>query len=202
MKKLVFIIAAFFAVLQLPAQPSGKFTGALLWEISGNGLPAPSYIIGTHHLASVDFAQNIPGFNEALSSASQVVGEVVMEDMLSKLGHIMTLSMMPADTTYRDLLSEADYAELDRQLTSLFGAGLDQLGMLKPSMLSNVLSMMLYTESSPELGTMLQDPMSGIDGYVQRVASENGKPCIGLESTESQIDLLVSQPPKQQGDEL
>lgn len=33
----------------------------LLYKISGNGLKAPSYIIGTYHFADVKFTDSIPG---------------------------------------------------------------------------------------------------------------------------------------------
>ena len=37
----------------------------ILWKVSGNGLQKPSYILGTHHVASKDICDNIAGFNDA-----------------------------------------------------------------------------------------------------------------------------------------
>ena len=53
----------------------------ILWKVSGNGLQKPSYILGTHHVASKDICDNIAGFNDAYAGIEQVYGEVDTEIM-------------------------------------------------------------------------------------------------------------------------
>ena len=40
----------------------------LLWKISGNGLENPSYVFGTHHMATKSICDNISGFEGAFAS--------------------------------------------------------------------------------------------------------------------------------------
>ena len=55
----------------------------LLWRISGNGLTEPSYIMGTHHLASLSIKDSIQGLQAALDHTRQVYGELKMSEMQS-----------------------------------------------------------------------------------------------------------------------
>ena len=58
----IFICVAFSANAQL------------LWKVSGNGLPQPSYIIGTHHLAPFSIMDSIAGLQKAMNETQQVYG--------------------------------------------------------------------------------------------------------------------------------
>ena len=68
MKRLFFTLMLMGAVLCAPAQ--------LLYRISGKGLPTPSYIVGTYHLANVAFVDSIPGIRQAMNDTQQVYGEL------------------------------------------------------------------------------------------------------------------------------
>jgi uncharacterized protein YbaP (TraB family) len=68
----------------------------LLYRVSGNGLDKPSYIIGTHHLASTQFVDKIVGVKEAMAATDQVYGELTFEtltnpDSMAYLQHAMML---------------------------------------------------------------------------------------------------------------
>ncbi len=49
--------------------------GGLLWEITGNGMKEPSYLLGTNHGMHGDFLDSISGVFEALNSVKQVAVE-------------------------------------------------------------------------------------------------------------------------------
>ena len=85
----------------------------LLWKISGNGLERPSYVIGTYHLASVSFIDEIAGVKEALTETDQVYGELNMDvlanaDSLALMQQAMTL---PEGKTYTVSVDEQQKAE-------------------------------------------------------------------------------------------
>ena len=65
-KFFITFLLVFFCIIGVRAQ--------LLYKISGNNLPLPSYIIGTHHLANVGFVNKIKGVNDALANTEQVYG--------------------------------------------------------------------------------------------------------------------------------
>ena len=57
-KKFSIIVLLVIAIMTTNAQ--------LLYKISGKGLSAPSYIVGTYHLAPASFADSIPGIRQAM----------------------------------------------------------------------------------------------------------------------------------------
>ena len=187
MKKIIFTLPLIFATLGVQGQNSDKFTGALLWKITGNGLESPCYIFGTHHLADTAFAESYPGLLEALIGAVQVVGEIEMSEMATAQNAMMMHAAMPAGTTYRSLLSPADYERLDALLKDQIGAGLDQIGNFKPAMISNIIAMRLMSEAMPAYNPLTH---VSIDQYVQDKGKANGAKVLGLETANDQIRAL------------
>lgn len=186
--------------IRLVAQQPEQFTGALLWKVSGNGLDESSYILGTHHFISENFVDSIPGLQEVMEQAQQTVGELDMSDMPGMQMKILEAGMMPEEESYRILLTEPDYIRLDDKLTELLGAGLEQFGQLKPTVIFTVVSLAIFKQICPE-----QDVMThvGIDSYIQQVAQNKGRVTGGLETVDEQIQLLFnSKSLKRQVDEL
>jgi uncharacterized protein YbaP (TraB family) len=192
MKQILFFLGLLLAIFTSSAQNADKFTGSLLWKVSGNGLDKPSYILGTHHLASNSVLDNITGFKNAIDEVEQVAGEIVMNDMVTLQTKVQQAAIMPADQTYKTLLSEEEYAQLDQGLTKMIGAGLEQLGSLKPGMLSSLYTITLYARLQPGFNPMAHE---AIDQYVQKYAAQNNKPVIGLETVEDQIYALYDAEP-------
>ena len=187
MKKLIFTLPLIFATFNVHGQNSDKFTGSLLWKITGNGLEYPCYIFGTHHLADTAFAQNYPGFAEALESAVVIVGEIEMSEMGAAQSGMMMHAAMPAGTTYESLLPEKELQRLDELLKEYLGGGIAQFGQFKPAMVANILSMRLMAEAIPGLNLLTH---VSIDQYVQNTAIEKGKKVLGLETANDQIRAL------------
>lgn len=201
MKKPILLCMLIFAVAAASAQPSDKFNGALLWRISGNGLGAPSYILGTHHLYALDFFDTIPGARQALENSGQVVGELLLADQQALAAQIQLAAMMPEGVTYESLLSETDYKTLDEGLRAIMGVGLkEQFGAFKPGMISTLLSLVMFAKAYPEFDATR---FVGMDAYIQTYAAEKGRPVIGLESVEDQIYALFdAEPLKIQAEQL
>ena len=186
-----------FFVCTVSAQESSEKTGALLWKISGNGLAQPSYIFGTHHLFPVSFLDDIAGVKQAFASCEQMVGELVMSDMLALAGEIQKAGIMPQDTTYQLLLSEDEYRFVDEQLAAFFGVGLQALGIYKPFMIDMTYMMAFYQKTFPQ--TTSGDAM---DSWFQQQSVSRGIPVIGLETVQDQIVALDIAPLKQQAADL
>ena len=174
-----------FFVCAVSAQSGVEKTGALLWKISGNGLAHPSYIFGTHHLFPLSFLDSVPGVKQAFAASGQMVGELVMGDMVALAGELQKAGMMPQDSTWQMLLSEDDYRFVDEQLTAFFGAGLQALGMFKPSMVSMTYTVMFYQRIFPQVN---QNEI--FDIWFQQQAVQRQIPVLGLETVQDQIDAL------------
>jgi uncharacterized protein YbaP (TraB family) len=185
MKKFLLIPVMVFFVCAAFAQSSIEKTGALLWKISGNGLEHPSYIFGTHHLFPLSFLDSVPGVKQAFATSEQMVGELVMNDMAALSVEVQKGGMMPQDTTWRMLLSEDDYRFVDEQLTAFFGAGLQALGMFKPSMVSVTFAVMFFQKTFPQVK---QNEV--FDIWFQQQAVNRGIPVVGLETVQDQIAAI------------
>ncbi|MBR5060539.1 MAG: TraB/GumN family protein [Prevotella sp.] len=165
----------------------------LLYKISGNGLTAPSYIIGTYHVAPVSFVDSISGIRQVLADVEQVYGELDMTDLLSgdNMQKMQAAMMLPEGTTLTSLLSENETSRLNARLREVMGVDMtnpmvaQQLNQLSPMTLSTQLSLLNFMKKTPGF-----DPTNLFDSYFQKVATEQGKGVGGLESLEFQIKML------------
>lgn len=165
-----------------------EFSGSLLWQIAGNGLTAPSYILGTHHLASDVFAQQMPGLERALNEVEQVVGEIEVADMADVRAEIDEYTYLPDGCDYSQLVTPEEYHTLDNGLREVLGSGLDRYGRHHPA----ILAMMYASAISREAIPAEYRGQVGIDQYVQDEARRRGKRVIGLETTQEQIDVALN----------
>lgn len=186
---LIFLV---LSAITASAQDKQEYSGALLWKVSGNGLEKPSYILGTHHLAHVSFIDSIPGLKTVIDNVEQTVGELLMSDQTAMQAKIQEGAIMPAGESYKNMLSDEDYAKLDKGLKDLFSVGLEQFGQLKPGMISMIYTITLYTKFYPGFNPVNHE---AIDAYVQRIAKEQNKSVLGLETVEDQITALFDSEP-------
>ena len=186
-KKAFVVLTTIFLLLSCSTGASTEKGNSLLWKISGNGLQKPSYLFGTHHLVPISFLDSIPGIKAAFEETEQTVGELDMSNMAEMQMKIMGESIMPPEVTYETLLSPEDTALLDSMLRAVVGVGLDQLGQLKPAMLSNLISISLYQQYYPSVASV-----KNIDHYFQEEALKRSRPIVGLETAEDQIDVLLN----------
>ena len=178
------LLFVYFATTQTAQNPA-DFTGSLLWKVSGKELSKPSYIFGTYHLMSSELMNEISGLKEAFEMTDQIIGELNLEDMIALQTKMMQAIRLSEEESYKNLLPEDEYLLLDGGLKNIFGAGLDQLGTIKPGFLSMQIYLIIYTQINPAFNPMT---FEAIDAYLQRIARENNKPSIGLETIEDQIN--------------
>lgn len=194
MKRFSLILALVFVAIAAQAQ--------LLWKVSGNGLGRPSYILGTYHFAPSSMMDKIPGMQQALEGCDIVVGELEKESMMSQESQFrMAKAMMaPPDSTLDKLFSPEDYAIVEAVFNKYFGnmgVKLSQMNNLKPGAISMQMQAMQAVKYMPTL-----DESQFIDFAVQTKANEMGRPSIGLETVQEQIDLLFNGPLDEQAEGL
>lgn len=182
---ILFICFGFSSVAQTPE----NFSGSLLWKISGNGLDKPSYVFGTYHLYGEELLDSVPLLKEAIANTNQLAGEIDLADMQSMQMQVMIKGLLSEEESYKNKLSEEEYKRLDEGLINFMNVGLSQLGQMKPGLISMTLATVLHAKLNPGFNPVT---FEGIDQYLQRTAREEGKKIIGLETFESQMDLLLS----------
>lgn len=173
----------------------------LLYKISGNNLPRPSYIIGTHHLANVGFVNKIKGVNDALTNTEQVYGELIWDNMTNadSVAYMKQQMTLPDGKTLKDVLSTEQYAKLNAYLKSAMQADLNnpivqaQMGKLTP--LAMVIQLTILSYMTKHIGEF--DPTSTFDQYFQAQAKKNKEYVGGLETVAFQAKVLYGSMPLQ-----
>lgn len=183
MKKILGILLFIGIALNANAQ--------LLWKISGNGQEKPSYILGTHHLAPLSIKDSIAGLPQAVEGTQQVYGEVVMSDMASpefaqSMQQMMTIA---GDTTLQMLFTPEQYELVGKAVKENLMADVAMFGKYKPAVLTQQLTLILCMK---HLGGF--NPQEQLDTYFQQQAMQSGKKVGGLESIQSQMDILFKDP--------
>lgn len=188
------MIKRFFAAALVAVFTVAGANAQLLYKISGKDLTAPSYIIGTHHLANVGFVNKIAGVKDALTNTEQVYGEVRWDDMTNpdSVKVVQAAMMLPDGQSLKTVLSAEQYKKLDAVITQMMGVGLSnpqvgaQMGKMSPAALSTQLQVLMFMQK--HMGEY--DPSSTFDQYFQAQAKHNNEPVGGLETLAFQTDLL------------
>lgn len=192
MKNLFFkslIISNFFILLVFNAFAVEE--KSLLWKISGNGLEQDSYLFGTIHLICQDQFK----MDERILQAFEASEKIIMEIDMSDPNVMMDMQRLSLNKDFRNIKDEFDpehQEAVDEFLKTQFGVGLDQLGVMKPF----ILSTMVMTKMLP------CEEISGYEMFFVEKAKALGKSMDGLETAEFQIGLFDQIPIKTQLDDI
>ena len=182
-----------FFTLALAAIASLSTSAQLLYKISGKGLTAPSYIVGTYHLAEASFVDSIPGMRRAMADCQQVYGELMMNELFApdSLALLQQAMMLPGEMTLDSLLTADEMNRVNSFMRKTIGLDMtnpqlaQQMGKMTPQALSVVFSVFSYIKNGGKL-----DPENGFDNYFQKEAHAQGKTVGGLETMAFQIKAL------------
>ena len=175
-----------FIVTDVQAQELEK---TLLWKIEGKGIK-PSYIYGTFHLLPQKDFEVKDKVREAFNTSEQIVLELDMDDP-SMQKQVMENASMLDGKTLDQLLTEEEYAIMDRILVSTIGAGLDNYNTVKPVVLSSLL-----------LPTLVDGLPASFELTFVQMASESGKEVLGLETVQEQMKVFDKIPYEDQIDDI
>jgi uncharacterized protein YbaP (TraB family) len=183
---LVFAASFLFGMLLFRATHA-QDAKSLLWKIEGNGLEKPSYLYGTIHAICKDDFFLTEAVKKAQSETALTVLELDMDD--PQFMQKMQMHMMnPGMKNISGEFSEEEKKIADDFFSSNYGAGLAQLGILKPF---GLLAMVVQKSI----------PCEGIESYEQ-VFIKNAKSreveVLGLETMEFQATLFDGEPMEEQ----
>ena len=191
----------FLTSILLVALTAISSNAQLLWKISGNGLEKPSYLFGTHHVAPISVPDSVPGFNEALSSAEKVYGELIMSEAQSPAAQqlMMSAAMAPQDSTLTAVLTAAQTDSLNTMLQKYMGPMVSaaQFAPMKPAIVSTVVAMVQAQSAFPDFNQQEQ-----LDSEIQKRGAAAGKEIGGLETMEIQCQALFGSPILEQANDL
>lgn len=180
MKSIIFkkIGLAILLVVHFVGSVNGQ-DSSLLWKVSGNGLEKESYLFGTIHIiCKSDFLMD-DRIIKAFESAEKLFLELDMSDPQLQL-KMQQVSLNPGMKNIKAEMDESAAAALDAFLLKNYGAGLAQLGILKPFVLSSMV--MLKALPCTEI--------ESYEGYFTSRAGEAEMPIVGLETVEFQVGIF------------
>jgi len=182
MKKLILVIVVFIAYATSGiSQEKGLF-----YEITGNGLEAPSYLFGTIHIICENDFYLGKNVKERVAAAHKLVLEIDLDD--PNIMQIVFANINnPSGEKITDYLDEDQFKATQQFL--LENAAVD-IGMMK-SMRPFMLLSMLYPK-------MLECETKAYELELMKIAKENEMPVLGLESIEDQLSVFENIPLEEQ----
>lgn len=180
-----------FLLLPLPGWCQGP-ANALLWRIEGQGLPEPSYVVGTVHSKDARAFRQVPQLLEVMQGRNAIAGEI---DLTTgpPVTHLMAdRLMLPAGKELGDFFTAKELRQVHKALGAKMGPMAMMADRMKPFFL-----MAFLTEA-----TMKADSSMVLDQYLQVKAKEMGKEVLGLETVEEQLAAVDALPLQDQADML
>jgi uncharacterized protein YbaP (TraB family) len=147
----------------------------LLWKIEGKGLKKPSYLFGTMHL----YDNRVFDFSDSVLLKLKECNAFAMEIHPDSMVAFTLRKMISRNNKneFKDLLTPAEYKEIDSLMKLRTGYTLDNIRM-------------------PQLAPMMIEKKMGkknknifLDIYLYSLAKKSGKKILGLEKTEDQLEI-------------
>lgn len=171
----------------------------ILWQITGNGINEPSYILGTHHYCDGVMTDSIPGYQSAFETVKQVYGEVSFKDLTSPnaddINLMRSYMTMAAGEKLSDLYSPRKIKALNKQLSNVLGTTVERLNALKPMTVATNIQNIILSQN-------VNTPQIPIDLFVLTSAHKCGKESYGLETLKFQLETLYGTSLKEQANDL
>lgn len=194
--KLVYLVGLMLSIGSVKAQENnGLITNAddnsLLWEISGNGLTAPSYLFGTFHLLCKEDIHFSNALKQAVTNSREVYLELDMDDPATLMGGLMLMNMK-GGKKLKDLYKEEDYQRVITFFKDSLKTPIGLFQRMKPEFLVAL----LYPKMMP------CNASSSIEESIMQLAKAGGKEIKGLETMAFQASVFDSIPYEKQAEEL
>lgn len=152
---------------------------SLLWKISGNDLEQPSYLFGTIHVICGSQFYMDERIENAVNDTDTLMLEIDMSSPQTMM-RLQQLMVNPQGPYLQDHLSEEQLATVDEYFIENFGAGVAQLGVLKPMALN---SMVL-------VGGLPCDDVKSYEVVLAEMAENQEMSLAELESVEFQMSIF------------
>jgi uncharacterized protein len=184
----LFLISVIFSSLYFTKIYAQKDAKSLLYEISGNGLTQPSYLYGTIHIiCKSDFIMS-EATKQKFGMSQQVYLELDMDD-ISMMSEMQKNMMMNDGSTLKTLMSDSDYRQVASFFKDTLKTNIGMMAKMKPFVLASF-----------ALPKMLSCPTQSYEESFMKMAGEQHKEILGLETVKDQFDAIDKMGMKEQAD--
>ena len=160
----------------------------VLYRISSNSTAAPSYILATNKLMDMTFIDTIPNVFKCFSSCNKVITEFAMQDY-EAIAELRKAALLPDSVLLKNFYTEEQYKAIDDALRINLGMGLDQLGRMKPSYLTE-----MFRNELLKSWLNYNDERS-METFFEAVAIQNNTPIYGLDNIKETMYMIFDREP-------
>ena len=166
----------------------GQASAQVLYRISSNATAAPSYILATNRLVDMTFLDTIPNVFKCYNQCNKVITEFAMQDY-EALAALRQAALLPDSVRLSNFYSEEQYQEIDEALRINLGMGLDKLGRMKPSYLTEMYRNELMKR------WLHYDENRTMETFFEKVAQQTDIPVYGLDDVGETMYMLFDREP-------
>jgi uncharacterized protein YbaP (TraB family) len=165
---------------------------SLLWEISGNGIAAPSYLYGTIHIQD----KRVFDFNDSLMPKLFECSTFAMEINMDSVDETKLMGMMFIEDgkTLEDLYSKKDYKLIKKVFKKKMGFEITMFNTMKPFAIMTLMEASEMMKGKKE-DTARKNMKEEMDLYLAGMAKDSGKKVIGIETVDEQMAVVSKMPP-------
>ena len=186
MTKLKYILLALFlSPLTMNLSP---LKAQVLYEISGNGTRAKSYLLATNRYVDYTFIDTIPNVFKCFGKCTKVITEFAMQDY-EAISALRQAAVLPDSIKLQNFYSESEYKYIDNSLCINLGMGLDQLCRMKPSYLTEMYRAELMKQ------WLQYDEQQSMENFFENIAAQRDMPVIGLDNIGETMYMLFDREP-------
>lgn len=167
---------------------SFSLSAQVLYRISGNSAAAPSYILATNRLVDMTFLDTIPNVFKCYSACNKVITEFAMQDY-EAIAALRQAALLPDSVQLRNFYTEEQYHEIDEALRIHIGMGMEKLGRMKPSYLTEMMRDELMKK------WLQYDEDRSMETFFEKVASQSDIPVYGLDDIGETMYMLFDREP-------
>lgn len=160
----------------------------VLYQISGNGCHKPSYLLATNPLTDIVFLDTIPNVFKAYGRCDKVITEFAIIDYEATRA-LRQAALLPDSVRLSNFYTDEEYQRIHDALLLTLGMGLDKLGRMKPSYLTEIYRTELLKKWAG------YDENRSSEHFFEAVAQQQERPIYGLDDTGETMYMLFDREP-------
>ena len=166
----------------------GAVRAQVLYRVSSNSTKAPSYILATNKLVDITFLDTIPNVFKCFSDCDKVITEFAMQDY-EAIAALRQAALLPDSVQLRNFYPDLQYKEIDEALRTHLGMGLDKLGRMKPSYLTEMFRNELLIQ------WLHYNEERSMETFFEKIAIQNNTQIYGLDDIGETMYMLFDREP-------
>ena len=166
----------------------GNGHAQVLYRISGNSAAAPSYILATNRMVDMTFIDTIPNAFKCYAQCNKVITEFAMQDY-EAIAALRQAAILPDSIQLRHFYTHEQYLQIDEALRINLSIGLDKLGRMKPSYLTEMFRNELMKR------WLHYNEERTMETFFEKVALQSNIPVYGLDDVGETMYMLFDREP-------